>query len=248
MSDYVIDLFDVFRIIKERILIVVISVLAFVAVSVVKSFLTPATYRSEATMSLPTAANPFLLKRLDENTQAIVNDYIINVAETRELLYGLSDDGYKALHPYIVDPSILADLIEVRVDGIFGTDKYFRMIVKGINHPNSATDIIWGLAGYLNNHPLLTGQLSEDKNRPLSATRELVEKTTPSGGHVRTGPENTYRPGYLFIRKPVVNTTPIRPKPLLDGVMMGLAGFLAGCLVALAYQMLAERKRNFASE
>lgn len=245
MGDYVIDLFDVFKIIRKRFLIVVISVLIFVAVSVVKSFLTPATYRSEATMALPVEANSFLLKGLDENTQLVANMYVINVAETRELLRGLSDDGYKALHRYVLDSAILADLVEVGVDGIFGTDRYFRIIVKTRNHPHSAVDIIWGLAGYLNNHPLLTGQMSKDKSSPSSSASGLAE---PSSGYAQTILESSTKQVYLFIRNPVVNTMPISPKPLMNGVLMGLTGFLSGCLVALAYQMLTKGKRGLSPE
>lgn len=240
MSEYTIDIFEAARLIKKRIYFPVLILIIFMAVSIVRSFRTPLIYTAEATISIPEAEAFYILKKIDNNTNEIQASYLVNVAETREIVKGLADNQYRALLEFLPDTTIVKDLIGIRIDGIFGSDKYFRTIIKTKNQSEAALTIAYGLIEYLDQKALSLKQTPHMANDGYGPEKD--GKKNPTNDPM--GQITNIIPKYKFIREPVITNTPSKKKPIAELLVMAFTGFMLGCALLLFYGVLDSGKKT----
>jgi hypothetical protein len=238
MAEYTIDIFDWYRALRRRAwLALAVGALA-AAAGVVTAVRTAPVYQGQAVLSVPTSPVALTVQHRGEAEKALSTVQLINVSETAELVGALGDAGYRPLLPYLGDRAIaVADLADVRVDDIYGTERYFRIIVKVRDHPGSAVAVLDAMSRYLQQHPVVA--------RQVAAQNALLETALPGTKRQPAVPGVPARvQNYEFIRPPTVGAVPIKPRPLRDIVLMTVVGLAIGSAAAVAAGLGGDARRS----
>jgi hypothetical protein len=246
METLEVDMFAAGRILWRRIWIVLGTVVIFVVFSAIRSMGTAPVFRSDAIVTLPQLPGSLVIKQINESTRSVISTQIVNVAETRELLQALAVDRYRPLLPYVRDSAAVGDLVDILVDELYGTDRFFRLAVKVRRHPQSAPMLMAAMLAYLQHHPLVTQRMVDARssqppvNRSHARNHAAVPATPRAAGlSAMASPDPL---AYQFVREPVPGATPVSPRPWINALLMGFVGLLLGSLCAIGYDVLAGGK------
>jgi hypothetical protein len=241
MAEYAVDIFNWYRALRRRAwLALAIGVLA-AATGVVTAVRTAPVYQGQAVLSVPTSPVALTVQRRGEMEKTLSTIQLINVSETAELIGALGDDGYRPLLPYLGDRTgATADLADVRIDDIYGTERYFRIIVKVRDHPGSAVAVLDAMSRYLQQHPVVIRQLADQA--ALLDVALPGTKRQPAAPGVPAGAARVQN--YEFIRQPTVGVVPIKPRPLRDIILMTVVGLAIGSAAAVAAGLAGDAPRR----
>jgi LPS O-antigen subunit length determinant protein (WzzB/FepE family) len=238
-SEYVIDIFEMWRIILRRRWLVLGAVAVAIAGAALATILAPAVYRCHSTIAIP--GDPYQWIRIPEVREVVA-------AARERALRGQPVGGITA--------GEMAMVHDVRVSDIPESRTFFKLVVKAKGNPKLADRVSRGIYGYLTTAPEVQTRLRAITMATDSALAfaeqafqaELKRRDRPASAEglvaiydkvVEYRLKKAGLRNFEYISEPITDPRPISPRPALNVAIAALIGLMAGLALAAA----AERGR-----